>query len=213
MKQKVWIAALLLIISSLSMEIAAQDNLAALVKKSGTIDSVNVDVVRKRNPETNELQPVVTTITIRSNQDLVNEFLAAFKKDEAKASETVEKKQDGNIIYAHYTFNDISYSLTTQQDNKVIIVEMKGKRPFEFIVGKAKLINPTNYSKEIQKHRIDFEKKSAELRKKIDKRQKEFRKDHRKQKTELRKQLQNMRKEYEKKREELLKETKKESKE
>ena len=46
MKKNVWIFMLLLIINSLSMEILAQENLDALIRKYETMSSVNIDRIR-----------------------------------------------------------------------------------------------------------------------------------------------------------------------
>jgi len=111
MKTNVWIMMLLFIVSGLSMKLVAQDNLSAMVKKCETIPSVNMNVVREKDPETNKLVIKVISITINDNQALVDEFLAAFKKDEDKVNQMVENKLEGEISLL-YEFEKVSFSIS-----------------------------------------------------------------------------------------------------
>jgi len=112
MKRNVWIMMLLFIVSSFSMEIFAQENLNALVKKCETLPSVDMNVVRERNTQTNKLEAKVISITIKDNQALINEFLDAFKKDEENALNAIEKKQGGVVSSLFYKFKNVSYSFS-----------------------------------------------------------------------------------------------------
>ena len=117
MKKNGWIMILLLIMGSFSMELMAQRNLEALVKKCETMESVNMNIVRIKDPKTKKMEREIISFTICENQALVNEFVAAFKKDEEKAIRAQEQREGGRTISLFYRFEDNStYSLS--QDPK-----------------------------------------------------------------------------------------------
>jgi hypothetical protein len=120
MKKNVLITTVLLVISSFSVDIAAQENIEALIKKCvvETMDSVDINVARMKD------KTDITSIHIHSNSGLVNEFLEAFKKDEEKTSESIIQRKEGNVKL-NYKFEDITYSLITQGKNKAMITKMK----------------------------------------------------------------------------------------
>ena len=129
MKTKnLFVAMLLLIMGSFSMKIVAQENLAAMVKKCETIESVDVNIVRQKNPQTKKTESVITSITIRSNPDLVGEFLVAFGKDERKANQTVERRQGGKTIPSFYQFDGVSYTFSMQGEGNATVTEIRGPK-------------------------------------------------------------------------------------
>jgi site-specific DNA-adenine methylase len=99
--------ALLFIVSSFSMKLSAQENLNALVKKCETMESVFINVVRTKNPQTKKIEKEIISINICKNPTLINEFVAAFKKDEEKATKVIESKNGGRTI-------SLLYEVTTQ---------------------------------------------------------------------------------------------------
>jgi glycine cleavage system regulatory protein len=93
------------------MQLVAQENLDALIKKCETIESIDINVVRTRNSQTKELETKAVTITIKENPALINEFLAAFKKDEINATMVTEDRKGGRINKLFYQFkNNVSYT-------------------------------------------------------------------------------------------------------
>ena len=126
MKTKVFVAVLLfLMIGSFSMKIGAQENLAAMVRKCETMESVDMNVVRQKNPQTKKTESVITSITIKSNPVLVNEFLNAFQRDENKAYQVIEKKKGGKTIPSFYQFVGVSYSFSMQGDGNATVTEIR----------------------------------------------------------------------------------------
>jgi hypothetical protein len=126
MKTKsVFVAVLLIVMGSFSMKIGAQENLAAMVKKCETMESVDMNVVRQRNPQTKKTESIITSITIKSNPTLVNDFLTAFQKDESKAYQVVERKQGGKIIPSFYQFAGVSYSFSMQGEGNATVTEIR----------------------------------------------------------------------------------------
>jgi len=117
MKRNVFIMALLFIMSSLTMELIAQENLNALVKKCETMSSVDMGFVRTKNSQTKKLETKIINITINQNQALINEFLAAFKKDEENALNVIEDKKGGVVNHLHYKFNNVTYTLSMGKKN------------------------------------------------------------------------------------------------
>ena len=112
MKTKVWIMALLLIVSGFSMKLVAQENLNALVKKCETMPSVNMNIIRKQNTKTKKLELKIIDIDIKEDQALINEFLEAFKKDEANAIQAIEDKKAGKTTSLFYKFENVSYDFS-----------------------------------------------------------------------------------------------------
>ena len=117
MKRIGWMMTLLLIMSSFSMELIAQENLDALVKKCETMTSVTTSIVRSRDPKTKKVESEIITITVCKNPTLVNEFAAAFKKDEEKATKAIERREGGQVISLFYRFeNGTSYTLSQGEE-------------------------------------------------------------------------------------------------
>ena len=111
------IMTLLLIVSSFSMELEAQENLDALVKKCETMKSVEMQVIRTKNEQTKKLEVEMIKITINEDQELINEFFAAFKKDEDKVQQVIEKKQgkQRKIMSLLYYFEKAMYKLSEDE--------------------------------------------------------------------------------------------------
>jgi hypothetical protein len=123
------VAAILLLTGSLATDLYAQETLKALMKKCENMENVDVDVVRSRNKETKKLERVVTEISFKNNQTLVNEIIAAFEKDREMADKEIEEKSNGKIKELFYRFGDNSYSFT-QRDNgggSISVIESYGK--------------------------------------------------------------------------------------
>ncbi|GHT26411.1 hypothetical protein FACS189432_00770 [Bacteroidia bacterium] len=198
MRKNVWIATILLVISSFSVEITAQEHIAALVKKCETIDSVEINVIREKNAKTSDLQAISAAIRIHSNPDLIKEFLEAFQKDERKATETVAQKQEGKI-YLNYKFGDIFYSLNLQKkENREVMEVRMGKR--------------TEISKRMQEMKIELAGAKAALSKRkaeLAKKRTELAK-RKEQSSKEREKITKLRKEQAKERTKLIKEQEKE---
>jgi len=122
MKRNVWIMTLLLIVSSFSMELIAQDNLDALIKKCETMPSVDMKIVRRKNPETKKIELQVVTINICENPELIKEFVAAFKaifeKDKENIISTSEDRKGGQIVSLSYIFENSQYLISKQKDKE-----------------------------------------------------------------------------------------------
>jgi len=122
MKTKnLFIIILLLIVGGISMEISAQANLEAVVKKCESLESVNMTIVKNRNPNTKKMSNVITSISIKSDPALVNEFLEAFKKDEPNATQVIDSKKNGKIIPEYYSFGEISYSFSMKENGNASV--------------------------------------------------------------------------------------------
>jgi hypothetical protein len=78
--------------------------------------AVDINVMRTKNPQTKQLEREMINLTFCENQTLVNEFVAAFKKDEQKATKVMENKKGGRILSLFYQFENVSYTLS--QDEK-----------------------------------------------------------------------------------------------
>jgi len=130
MKKNGWIISLLLILSSFSMKLLAQEDLDALVKKCETMTSVDINAVRTRNAKTKELEREVISIKFNDNPALMDEFLSAFrslKKDEAIQS--TENRQGGVTLNLNYRFEDAAYLFSyIEKDKQVNINITKGKQ-------------------------------------------------------------------------------------
>lgn len=118
MKKNVFIIMLLFVMSIFSMELVAQENLNALVKKCETMSTVDVNVMSTKNPETKELLREIFSINIKENPSLVNEFIAAFKKDEINALKVIEDKKGGKLSSLFYQFENATYSFQLGERDK-----------------------------------------------------------------------------------------------
>ncbi len=84
--------------------IFSQDNLKALFLKCESYESVDVNVVEKRDKETKKVTSMIRSIKIHDNKKLVDEFLKAFKKDRSEAYSIVENKRGKIIVPTVYKF-------------------------------------------------------------------------------------------------------------
>ena len=109
MKRNVLIMMLLLIVSSFSMRIFAQENINAVVKKYETSSSIAMDHVIERNPKTKKVEQETVLIKI-SDATLSNEFIAAINKDKEKAIKISENTEQGKLRQAVYQFESITYT-------------------------------------------------------------------------------------------------------
>ncbi len=115
---------IVLITGSLSGTVNAQENLKALFKKCETRDDVVMIIVRNRDRNTQkESKESTTSITIKNNKALVDEFITAFDKDEPNTDNAVLSKKKGKTIPVFYEFKGVSFSfsLTDDTGNSAII--------------------------------------------------------------------------------------------
>jgi len=113
MKRTEWIMILLLVASSFSAELVAQENLNVLAKKCETEKfdgNVWSEIIYTKNDRTKKFEPTITMISVEFNPTLINEFLEALKKDEDKALQKVERKSSGRTIAFDYSFENADYS-------------------------------------------------------------------------------------------------------
>ena len=118
MKRNVLIMALLFIVSSFSVKLAAQENIHAVVKKCENNKNVDITYTKeKKNFLAADDDPLLGRhetyqMVIRGDEaTLIKEFEAAFKKDREKAIKISESKKEGKLVSATYIFNGITYSL------------------------------------------------------------------------------------------------------
>lgn len=125
MKTKSVIAVILLIIGGFCLDVSAQQNIQAVVKKCETMDAVEISVIRKRNENTKQLEKEITTISISSNPALVDEFIAAFRQDESNATHVIDAKVKGKLVPQFYRFGKAFYSFSMDGEGNasVTIIE------------------------------------------------------------------------------------------
>ncbi len=109
------LVAIILITTGLTSDLMAQNALRAMVKKCESADNVEVNVVRKKDKETMKVKQSITTIKIKSNKALVDEFIAAFEKDEPSAYEVIYSKKDGRMVPQFFKFKDVTFSFSTRR--------------------------------------------------------------------------------------------------
>jgi hypothetical protein len=125
-------AAVLLLAGGLMAGVPAQEALNALVKKCETAASVRMNIVKKRNSKTKALEKVVTTVSVKNDEALVNEFIEAFKKDEKDATSVIEDRKEGKVNSLFYRFDGVSYSLDFHQDKGNANISIIEKNSFEY---------------------------------------------------------------------------------
>jgi len=109
-----------LLIGGIYNDAMAQKNIAAVVSKCESIESVKMTIVRNKNKEKKTTQ-IITSIDIQDNPALVNEFLEAFRKDEPDAKQSIDTKKNGKIIPEFYSFDDVSYSFSMSDNGEASI--------------------------------------------------------------------------------------------
>ncbi len=125
---KMLLVAMLFIIGSLTNESAAQNTLRALMKKCETIDNIDVNVVRQKNKETLKVTQIITTVQIPASDKMVDEFIAAFEKDEPSAYQVISSKKNGRIVPQYYKFNNVSFSFSYKTDDFYFSSGKDGKK-------------------------------------------------------------------------------------
>lgn len=125
--RNLFIAAMLLLTGSLTTEMVAQDAIAAVVKKCESQKDVDIHKARSRDKDSKEVTREVTTITIKNNPSLANEFIAAFNKDKANALDEAESSANGKVTHLFYRFDNVSYSYLLSDDGNVMISVMSGE--------------------------------------------------------------------------------------
>ena len=99
-----------------SLGLSAQKNIEAMIKKCETSPSVNMEVIKKKNPDGKSQDVKMVSIRINSDKELVNDFLQAFKKDETDADDVITKKEKGKEVSMILKFSDTRYSIRIQDD-------------------------------------------------------------------------------------------------
>ena len=113
--------AILLIIAGVNSDLMAQTTLKALVKKCESIENVEMNIARKKDRETLKIKQSITYIKIVSNKALVDEFIAAFEKDEPFAYEAIRSKEDGRMIPFHFKFKGVTFNFGYTKPDEVSI--------------------------------------------------------------------------------------------
>ena len=127
MKKNVWMITLLFIVSSFSMKLVAEESLDALIKKCETMESVDMNVARTRNPETKEIIRETINIKFCKNPALLDEFVAVFKKNMDKAITANENRKGGQTFSMYFRFEEgKTYSLTLEEEGCVSISVITG---------------------------------------------------------------------------------------
>ena len=109
--------AVLLIIAGVNSGLMAQTALRALVKKCESAENVEMSIVRRKDQETLKVKRSVVTIKIMSNKALVDEFIAAFEKDEPSAYEAIYSKKDGKMMPQHFKFKGVIFTFSYKNSN------------------------------------------------------------------------------------------------
>ena len=128
MKKNVWMITLLFIVGGFSMNLVAQESLDALVKKCETMESVDMNIARTRDPKTKKIIRETIRIKFCKNPALENEFVAALKMDEVEATLANVNKKEGKTFSMLFRFeNGRTYSLTREGEDCVSISIINGQ--------------------------------------------------------------------------------------
>lgn len=88
---------LFLIVGTMSSSIMAQQNLSAWMKRCESVESIEMTVITRRNPETKKEESKIVKVVFVDNKALLDELLSAFQKDKESAYQFSEKKSTGVI--------------------------------------------------------------------------------------------------------------------
>jgi hypothetical protein len=119
MKAKIF---MVMALGLLFINVNAQKNIEAMIKKSETHSSIDMEVIKRKRNGKDVKQENIKMANIRINADkkLVAEFLEAFKKDEPDADEVTTRKKGKNISI-RLKFPQIYYSIYIDDENKAMI--------------------------------------------------------------------------------------------
>jgi len=123
MKTKLLLTIIVLLAGSLFFSASAQDNINTLIEKCKKMDNIDVNVSKvKTSTDGKSTSFETTTISIKSNKSLTDEFLAAFKRDSEKADSTTENETNGEINLLMCTFGSNIYTYSSKKDGVTISV-------------------------------------------------------------------------------------------
>jgi lipopolysaccharide export LptBFGC system permease protein LptF len=151
--------AILLIAGNFTLNASAQTHIEALVKKCESMESVDMNVIRNRNRETKKLERSITTVIIKDNEALVNEFIAAFKADEGDVIQVIENKSSGKLMPSQYIFEGVHYHFFMKDKANATVSEIitsRKKRDLSYV-------NEELLKLDMQKIEFDAQKMARDL--------------------------------------------------
>ncbi|MDR0962514.1 MAG: DUF5024 domain-containing protein [Mediterranea sp.] len=118
---------------SLPTEVHAQETLKILIQKCETMDDVDINIIRRKDKKTGELEHSAVTITIKDNKPLCEEFEKAFRKDSESAEQEIISRKGKIVSSIFCRFGDVSYSYSqSSAGNATVSVIHKSTRMFNF---------------------------------------------------------------------------------
>lgn len=122
MKTRNWmVATAMLVASTWTNDLLAQEHLEALFKKCASMKDVVIEEVYRKNKETKKPERRITTIQFSKEKhpELVDEFLKAFSQDQEAAYRVSDSRKNGMAKSLLYQFavgtSSISYSLNDHE--------------------------------------------------------------------------------------------------
>lgn len=118
-----------LVLLTLAVPMVAQTNLERWVKKCEGIESVDITVIRRKNPKTGKVMKDMVTLSFRDNDALYKELLDACRKDEEAAYDVIKERKNGEDVPQIYRFRngeiDIQYIFSKSKNNNVGVTIIK----------------------------------------------------------------------------------------
>lgn len=121
------IVVIFVIAGCFSTELVAQEAIKALVKRCETMNNVDVNIVRRKNKDSKELNRSIINISFNNNEALVQEIVAAFNKDRNAADEEMENRSNGKVNNLTLRFGQTRYSFTQSNngDASISVIEQE----------------------------------------------------------------------------------------
>lgn len=88
----------------MAVPMLGQKNLEKWVDKCEKMKSVDITVIKKRNPDTGKWEKDLMTIRFSNNEELYDELVDACAKDEEGAYDVIKTRKDGRNIPQIYSF-------------------------------------------------------------------------------------------------------------
>jgi hypothetical protein len=111
---------------------SAQKNIEAMIQKCETSPSVNMEVIKKKNPDGKTQDIKIMSIWINSDKKLVDDFFSAFKKDEVDADDVTTRKEKGKEVSMTLKFSNTSYYIRIQDEKNASIKIRNNSNSFDF---------------------------------------------------------------------------------
>ncbi len=123
---------LFLLLGAASESMWAQAALNAVITKCESMDNVDIQKIVNKDSDTRKVTQIITDVTFKENQALVDEIIAAFAKDKEEAIQQIDSKKNGKMLPEYYKFDDgekgVAFSFSISKLGRVNLTKIEDYR-------------------------------------------------------------------------------------